>query len=174
MPSGRNLRDLMPAGRDGARVRSLVNEIQMLLHEHPVNAARSARRQPAINSVWLWGIGSLERVFPASLPPLYTDDAWLAGLWRLHGAAARSLDEFAAGGEAGKDMLVACASAPGGDPGTALALAEATCFAPARARLLRGASTMISMLLGDQTVTVDGRARYRFWRRRRPLSEALA
>ena len=111
--SGLNLRDLMPAGRDGARVRSLVNEIQMLLHEHPVNAARLARRQPVINSVWLWGIGSLEKVFPARLPPLYTDDAWLAGLWRLHGAAARSLDEFAAGGEAGKDTLVACARCAG-------------------------------------------------------------
>ena len=172
--SGLNLRDLMPAGRDGARVRSLVNEIQMLLHEHPVNAARLARRQPLINSVWLWGIGSLEKVFPARLPPLYTDDAWLAGLWRLHGAAARSLDEFATGGEAGKDALVACTLAQGGDPGTALAFAEATCFAPARARLLRGASTKISVLLGDQTVTVDGRSRYRFWRRRRPLSEALA
>jgi len=172
--SGRNLRDLMPSGRDGARVRSLVNEIQMLLHEHPVNAARSERRQPAINSVWLWGIGSLGKVFPASLPPLYTDDAWLAGLWRLHGAAARSLDEFAAAGEVGKDTLVACASVPGGDPGTALAFAEATCFVPARARLVQGASVMVSVLLGDQTVAVGSRARYRFWRRRRPLSEALA
>ncbi len=172
--SGRNLRDLMPAGRDGARVRSLLNEIQMLLHEHPVNAARSERRQPAINSVWLWGIGSLGKLSPANLPLLYTDDAWLAGLWRLHGAAARPLDEFAAAGEAGKDALVACARAPGSDSGTALALAEATCFAPARARLVRGATGMISMLLGDRTVVAGSRARYRFWRRRRPLCEALA
>jgi hypothetical protein len=172
--SGRNLRDLMPGGRDGARVRSLVNEIQMLLHEHPVNTARAERRQPAINSVWLWGIGSLAKVSPADLPPLYTDDAWLAGLWRLHGAAARPLDEFAAGGEAGQDALVACASVPGGDLASALEFAEATCFLPAKARLVQGTTAMISMLLGDQKVAVDGRARYRFWRRRRPLAEALA
>jgi len=172
--SGLNLRDLMPAGRDGARVRSLVNEIQMLLHEHPVNAARLARREPAINSVWLWGIGSLGKVSPVNLPPLFTDDAWLAGLWRLHGAAARSLDEFAAAGEAGMGTLVACANAPGGDSGTALAFAEATLFVPARARLVQGATAMISMLLGDQAIAVGARARYRFWRRRRPLSEALA
>ena len=171
---GRNLRDLMPGGRDGARVRSLVNEIQMLLHDHPVNLARSERRQPAINCVWLWGIGRLGKVLPADLPPLYTDDAWLAGLWRLHGAAARSLGEFAAADEAGKDMLVACASAPGGDSRTALAFAEATCFAPAQARLVQRATAMISMLLGDRAVAVGSRARYRFWRRRRPLSEALA
>jgi len=172
--SGRNLRDLMPGGRDGARVRSLVNEIQMLLHEHPVNAARSERRQPAINSVWLWGIGSLGKVLPASLPPLYTDDAWLAGLWHLHGTAARSLDEFAGAGEAGKDALVACASAPRGDSGPSLAFAEKTCFVPARARLLQRSSAMISLLLGDRTVEVSSRARFRFWRPQRPLSEALA
>ena len=171
---GRNLRDLMPAGRDGARVRSLVNEIQMLLHEHPVNVARMERRQPAINSVWLWGIGSLGKVSPANLPRLYTDDAWLAGLWHLHGTAARSLEEFAGVGEAGTGTLVACASAPGGDAGTNLAFVEAACFAPARAILLRGSTAMISLLLGDRTVEVNSRARYRFWRRRRPLSEALA
>jgi hypothetical protein len=71
-------------------------------------------------------------------------------------------------------MLVACASAPGGDAGIALAFAEATCFAPARARLVQRATTLISMLLGDQTVAAGSRARYRFWRRLRPLSEALA
>jgi hypothetical protein len=172
--SGRNLRDLMPAGRDGARVRSLVNEIQMLLHEHPVNVARMERRLPAINSVWLWGIGRLEKLSSANLPLLYTDDAWLAGLWRLHGAAAHSLDEFAARGEAGMDTLVACAGTPGCDAGTALAFAEAKCFVPARARLVQGATGMISMLLGDHVVAVGSRARFRFWRRRRPLSEALA
>jgi hypothetical protein len=171
---GRNLRDLMPAGRDGARVRSLVNEIQMLLHEHPVNSARLERRQPAINSVWLWGIGRLEKVMPVNLPTLYTDDAWLAGLWRLHGPAARSLEEFAGVGEAGTDTLVACASAPGGDAGTNLAFVEAACFAPAKTHLLRGSTAMISLLLGDRTFAVNSRARYRFWRRRRPLSEAPA
>jgi hypothetical protein len=171
---GRNLRDLMPAGRDGARVRSLMNEIQMLLHEHPVNLARLERRQPAINSVWLWGIGRLEKLSSAKLPLLYTDDAWLAGLWRLHRAAVLSLDEFAAADEAGKDTLVACASAPGGDAGTNLAFVEAACFAPAKAGLQRGSTAMISLLLGDRTFAVDSRARYRFWRRRRPLSEALA
>ena len=35
----------------------LQNEIQMLLHDHPVNRAREAAGQPAINSLWLWGEG---------------------------------------------------------------------------------------------------------------------
>jgi hypothetical protein len=172
--SGRNLRDLMPGGPDGARVRSLMNEIQMLLHDHPVNVARAQRRLPAVNSVWLWGIGSLGKVSPAGLPPLYTDDAWLTGLWRLHGASPGSPGEFAASGASDTDTLVAPAGAPDGDSATALAFAEATCFAPAKARLVQGATAMISMLLGERSVEVSSRARYRFWRRQRPLSEALA
>jgi hypothetical protein len=146
----------------------------LLLNEHPFNSARSERRQPAINSVWLWGIGRLGEVMPVNLPTLYTGDAWLAGLWRLHGTAARSLEEFAGVGEAGTDTLVACASAPGGDAGTNLAFVEAACFAPAKTHLLRGSTAMISLLLGDRTFAVNSRARYRFWRRRRPLSEAPA
>jgi hypothetical protein len=132
------------------------------------------RGQPAINSVWLWGIGRLGRLLQVELPSLYTDDEWLTGLWRLHGGAARPLDEFAAAGDAAKDTLVACANAPGVDPGIALAFVETSCFAPARARLLQRSTATISMLLGNQTVAVGSHARYRFWRRRRPLSEALA
>jgi hypothetical protein len=33
------------------------NEVQMLLYEHPVNQAREARGELAINSVWFWGGG---------------------------------------------------------------------------------------------------------------------
>jgi len=36
---------------------ALLTEIQMLLHAHPVNEAREARGEPALNSVWLWGGG---------------------------------------------------------------------------------------------------------------------
>jgi len=34
-----------------------LTEIQMLLHEHPVNRAREARGEPAVNSLLLWGCG---------------------------------------------------------------------------------------------------------------------
>ena len=35
--------------------RKLLNEIQMIWHEHPVNLARTARGLPPINSLWLYG-----------------------------------------------------------------------------------------------------------------------
>jgi len=36
-----------------------LNEVQMFLHAHPVNEQRENTGQPAINSLWLWGGGSL-------------------------------------------------------------------------------------------------------------------
>ncbi|MSQ52165.1 MAG: hypothetical protein EXR28_09770 [Betaproteobacteria bacterium] len=41
---------------------SLMNEMQMLLHEHPVNEARETRGEAPINGVWLWGAGRLAEV----------------------------------------------------------------------------------------------------------------
>ncbi|HSC98716.1 MAG TPA: hypothetical protein VLI21_07425, partial [Casimicrobiaceae bacterium] len=38
------------------------NEIQMLLHEHPVNAAREARSEPPVTGIWFWGGGTAAEV----------------------------------------------------------------------------------------------------------------
>jgi hypothetical protein len=62
---GRNLRELLPAGRDAPRVRALVNELQMLLHEHPVNERRALLGAPAMNSLWLWGFRAAVEPSPA-------------------------------------------------------------------------------------------------------------
>jgi hypothetical protein len=51
---GGNLRELMPVGRDASRLIAWVNELQMVLHEHPVNSRRESRGLPPVNSVWLW------------------------------------------------------------------------------------------------------------------------
>ncbi len=45
----------------------VINEAQMVLHEHAVNAAREARGAATVNSVWLWGGGTA----PAVSHPLY-------------------------------------------------------------------------------------------------------
>lgn len=39
--------------------RRLQNEIQMIWHDHPINEARLERGELSINSVWMYGIGSL-------------------------------------------------------------------------------------------------------------------
>lgn len=56
---GRDTRPYMPKGADAAWVAQLTNEIQMLLFEHPINQAREARGELAMNSIWLSGTGTL-------------------------------------------------------------------------------------------------------------------
>jgi hypothetical protein len=54
---GGDVRRMLPAGDEAARWHQLFNEIQMLLHAHPLNETREARGEPIINSVWFWGGG---------------------------------------------------------------------------------------------------------------------
>ena len=60
--NGANVFDHLPkdsADGDGKiNWRRLQNELQMLLHDHPVNTAREARGELAINGIWFWGAGA--------------------------------------------------------------------------------------------------------------------
>lgn len=61
----------LPRGADGPQWRRWQDEIQMLLHGHPVNAAREARGASPVNAVWFWGGGRLSGVRTAA--PLDVD-----------------------------------------------------------------------------------------------------
>jgi len=82
----------MPTGDDATRWRSLVNEIQMLLYNHPVNQSRQQEGKLTVNSVWLWGGGKLQWS-PPELDVVYTDDRFAgmaASLAQIHNAALPS------------------------------------------------------------------------------------
>lgn len=53
-----DIKRFQPSGSDAKRWQSLLNEMQMLLHAHPVNEARLHANMPPINSLWLWGGGT--------------------------------------------------------------------------------------------------------------------
>ena len=176
---GGNLRQLMPTGRDAARVIAWVNELQMVLHEHPLNARRESRGLPPVNSVWLWGFGAAGPVQGTAAEVLVTDDDWLAGLWRLHGADAADPSALVAvlAGEAAT-VRVGIAAAPGTgpvaqDPAAGLEALERQVSVPLRRALQSGALTEVSMLAGPAVWQLGPGARWRFWRRPRPLPELL-
>jgi hypothetical protein len=79
---------VMPSGPDAREVRRVMTECQMLLHEHEVNQRRQRRGLPAIYALWPWGGGQL--VPPpsgsarAALPTMFSDDAFVRGIYRLH------------------------------------------------------------------------------------------
>jgi hypothetical protein len=56
---GEPMRPNLPRGEDGRLVERWMNELQMLLFTHPVNAARAEQRLPPVNVVWLWGFDGL-------------------------------------------------------------------------------------------------------------------
>lgn len=172
---GRNLRELLPGGRDAARVRALVNELQMLLHEHPVNERRALRGAPAVNSLWLWGFGAAVEPRAQAQGALLTDDAWLAGLWRLHGGEVGSPDELGAHLRRRTTVLrVALAPASGDEcPRNQLAVVDQSLLAPARGALIDGSVQRLSLHTGRTAFEVPRHARWRLWRRPRPLGEAL-
>jgi hypothetical protein len=172
---GRNLREVLPAGRDAVRVRSLVNELQMLLHEHPVNERRVLRGLPPVNSVWLWGMGKMREPTAAVQGDLLTDDAWLAALWRRHGGRVRSVTEIGqALQEGGADLRVTTVA--GRDDRRAadvLQALEANVFAPVREALAASQVSRVSLHAGGRVIDLAPSVRWAFWRRARPLAEAL-
>lgn len=60
----RNIYQFMPQGAAASVWLAYMNEIQMLLHEHPVNNEREALHQAAINSVWFSGGGYMTQQLP--------------------------------------------------------------------------------------------------------------
>ena len=58
--AGKNIRPYLPSGADALYWNGVMNEVQMLLHEHAVNTVREARGEVVINSVWLWGGGGAQ------------------------------------------------------------------------------------------------------------------
>src|SRR2546421_7892030 len=56
---GAAIDEKLPSGPDAMRFHALMNEAQMLLHEHPVNVERERRGEPALNSIWFWGGGGI-------------------------------------------------------------------------------------------------------------------
>jgi hypothetical protein len=78
--AGADIDPFLPAGIDGIRWHAIMNELQMLLHDHPVNEARAARGEPAINSLWFWGNGILPERITAPAAAISADHPVARGL----------------------------------------------------------------------------------------------
>ncbi|MFQ5483348.1 MAG: phosphoglycerate mutase [Nitrospinaceae bacterium] len=61
---GEGIRKFIPQDRPYRELVHLMNEAQIILHNHPLNRRRLAENQDAVNSVWFWGNGE-----PRELPP---------------------------------------------------------------------------------------------------------
>ena len=183
---GRSIEPFLPAGEDGARWRRVINEAQMLLHDHPANQKRETRNELPVNSIWAWGAGRARPLTPP-YDAVWSDHPAVIGLAAASGVEARRLP--ASGAALRKELgtgsnLVVLASLPAvayGDVAawrTAVALLERDWFAPLLATLADGGLESITLhgLGGDFGMTAEYRRndRFRFWRRRQALNEYVS
>ena len=172
---GHNVHDFMPAGRDGARVRSLMNEIQMLLHEHPVNQRREGARRLPVNGWWLWGFGDTAADVPADrVDPwsLRTDDHWLRASWHALGGDVGDIAAVADDRLRG-DTLIALAQPPAERTEDSLALVDAGLLSVLASNVRAGTIRSVDVFAGSTTLRIESSARLQFWRRPVELSRWL-
>ncbi len=89
LASGRDIFDYLPDGEDTWLWRRLHDEIQMLWHDHPVNAAREARGESAINGLWIEGRSTPLTSAGAPYSQVLAQTPIVAGLARAAGLAVR-------------------------------------------------------------------------------------
>ncbi len=73
--TGKHVDPYLPTGTDGLKWHRLYNEIQMLFFGLPINDAREARGEMTVNSIWLWGGGTLVSAATTSRFKLYANAA---------------------------------------------------------------------------------------------------
>ena len=97
---GEDLAQHLPQGAEGRRWRVLLNDVQVLLHQHPLNARRQARGQLPVNSLWLWGGGRLPDALSGNVSGVVGDDLLLRALAARAGIVqqSRTADAVAGGG----------------------------------------------------------------------------
>ena len=83
---GADLLACLPEGAAGRTWRRLFSEAQIILHAHPVNAARIAAGKHPVNALWFWGPGALPAGVETGLQVVASVDDAVRGLAKLGGA----------------------------------------------------------------------------------------
>jgi hypothetical protein len=140
---GDDLMRHLPRGDNERQWRSLFNEVQVILHNHPVNARRLQRGQVPANSLWFWGAGRLPEWVRTRFGAVASGDPVVAALAQL--AKIPVVDAQAAMSETDCDTLL-----------------DTTTLAEIDARRFSGIE--LSFASGER-VHYRHAHRWRFWRR---------
>lgn len=184
---GRRVEVFFPEGEQRRTWVRNFNEVQVVLHNHPVNRRREDSGFTLVNSVWFWGGGSLADLqpLPADLPSqIWTDDALALGFARHAGAATHSLpahfpeQEMA---KAGRTLVILPHLSQAAHYGELLAWTEALMeleqkwFAPALNALKDGRISTLRLTgpgdLASLELNLNRSDCWKFWRRGSGLAQ---
>ncbi|HTI96432.1 MAG TPA: phosphoglycerate mutase [Rudaea sp.] len=107
---GDDLMRHLPRGDNERQWRSLFNEAQVILHNHPVNMRRTQRGQVPANSLWFWGAGKLPEWVRTRFAQVVSTDSGVAALAKL--AKIPVVDMQAALAKPDADILLDTAEVP--------------------------------------------------------------
>lgn len=184
--AGRSVARLLPEIMEDREVRKLLNELQTFLHAHPVNLQREERGLATINSLWLWGAGSLPPPVDAEFDEVWSGAPLAIGLARAAGvpthATPADAADFPAHTVSGtrqlvvlEDLMRSVHYENGEDYRQAVAALETRWFAPLRRALAAGKLKRLRLVAPTAYGTLAWECRptdpWRFWRRAQPLAE---
>jgi hypothetical protein len=180
----------LPAGPGASVLKRLGAELEMWLHDHPVNQARARRGELPVSTLWLWGGGPSPRLDAganARTPPQAlrsspdTDlalgsDPYLIGLWHLQSAERQplpdTLPKLSTTHPSTQRTVIVTEVTPAlhANPQwtifEVLADLDRRFLVPALTELREGTATSVVFIANDTVLHVQARDRLKFWRRR--------
>jgi hypothetical protein len=178
----------LPSGPGSESLRRFGAELEMWLHEHPVNLARAARGVLTVSALWIWGGGAavarkgmVAAAAPVPAPAMtaWADELFIDGLAHCVGLRVEPLPQRwprrGADRAPTNDLLAVCSMGVAPDQRWLQGL-ESDWIAPALATWHAGELHTITLLAADRVVTLRRsplRSLLRKFRRVRPWWEAL-
>lgn len=171
----------LPEGPEARRWRRLMNEAQIILHNHPVNLDRARAGKLPVNTLWFWGGGRLPEHVRTVFTKVYSGDVLIHALAQRAGVGILPLPD---GGDRESGATRAAEPGPQArDESTPSRIDPRDCTlldlrsladpaaleATALAAILRDWRAMLELDFGDGLLLRWRRShRWRFWRRRLP------
>lgn len=176
---GRDVDGCLPNGKDAMRMIQIMNEIQMLFHDHPVNSSRDI----PVNSVWFWGGGVSPEMKPSRFASVSSSSLLIANLAERSGAMHLAVPEHAGGWLASlpegehlvvlEDLMLPARYGDGDEWDNRLRRLEASWFCP----LLDAARNGIDLSIVDNEsgmqFDIKKHDLWKFWKRSRPVLDYL-
>jgi len=179
-----NINNFLPTGNESITWHRIFNEIQMLLHEHPINQARESRGELAINSVWFWGGGNMPQSIHSPYSHVWSDDdlprALSLASHTNHSKLPSSATEWLQAGIVGNHLMVLDALLSKAKYKNAygwretLKDMEQNWFSPLYAALKKGKINQLTITTlnknSSQDFVIMRSNSWKFWLRPKPLS----